>query len=528
MNLVSNWSIQHPILYFLFNPVLQWLRQEVVDPPPICSSKSGSCASQIEELINSILICVQLVASRCPRNGEKDESTKYLLDGYLLTRDLSHLMRLDIIKDKLSSTFSVISSYSDVKEALSTVIPFLDLYLSLALDQISALATWTKALFKFNFVLCSLLRSLCQQGFCRPTEMDEEAGPTDTPDVTGGTGIGSGLGAESISKEIQEESQIEGLQETAEDSQRENEADPDAIETTEDFGGELEDISEVDDDIGSSEDESEFDETLENLNAHDPSITNEKMRDNSQPPGDSDGRDGMMDESHSIKQPESSKTMSQENRDLKKPEEGTHVDGMKEEMELQDEPNNDSFVDGTPMEQVPDADTLDLPDDINLDDKEESEGDDGVPEDCEFGEDQSADLPEDMVNEDMDDKPSLGSGSDDANDLDDKTPGKPEAGDANYGENEIQDAIPKHPDIPSGGEKEDSIDDIGSEARVSGSSGDSGKSQNENNDKLSTQEKEDEDAKCEYRPIYDYKLLILPQIIGCIRGPTAVECFFRT
>lgn len=514
IRLASDWLIQHPMLHFLFNPLLQWLREEVLVPLQICSSTSGSTPSQLEELIDSLRDCVQRVASRCSSDDKKEESNKYLLDGYLIARDLTGLMRLGDMKDKIVNTFSIVSSYADAKECLLIVTPFLDLYVSLALDQISALATWTKALFKLNFVLCSLMRSLCQNGFCRPAEIDTNSGPNaETSDTAEGTGIGDGSGGESISKEIEDESQIEGLQDTAEeDVERKNEADADAIEMADDFGGELEDMSEVDGDDRSSLEESEFDETLGDIDVRDPSAVNEKIRDDSQPPANSDGHDGRIDEKRSTKQTELSEVMAKDGEDTKKAEdlgEVTQEDSIKEEIGLQDEQNTDPFVDGAPMEQVPDADSLDLPENVNLDDKDEMNGEHDVQEDCESFEDQSVDLPEDMVGDDMDDRLSPSSGLD--NDVDDQAPGRtqPEPGEAKCEENEIQDTIASYPDISPGDGKADAMDDTNSESGEPGSGGNSGYPQNKGDDKLSTQEEEDHDVKCESWSTHDYRILTL-------------------
>lgn len=504
ISLVSDWLLHHPVLHFLLNPLLRWLREEVVPVPLlICNSTSGSNSLQVEELINSLLACVQSVASRCSRHDKKEDSRKHLLNGYLLSRDLTHLLCLGTISDKFARAFSALSSYAVVIEYFLAVIPLLDLYISLALDQLSSLTAWTKTLFKLDFVLCSLLKSLSQQGFCRPVETDKDAGPdTETSDLVEGTGIGDGLGGDSVSKEIEDESQIEGLQDQAkgeEDVERTN--DPDAIEMIDDFGGELEDISEVgDDDDQSSLEEPEFDETLGDLDAHDPSAANEKIRDNSEVPRDSDGRDGKVDENHSTKQTESSEVTAKEGRDATKPGEsgeGTEEDVMEKETDLEDD-HGDPCVDGGPMEQVPDADTLDLPDNINLDDKDEKEGDLDVGEDAEFCEDQEENLAEDIVTEDVEDKGTLRNGPENTEDVDEDVNEKTlertqtEPDEAEYGENEIQDRSTAYSDISSGGEKADPTDILHSETRKSELGGNAGSAQNAG---MSVQEGEDQDAK---------------------------------
>lgn len=377
--LITTWQKEQPALHFLLSPLQQWLSDQVVVPLSLRSSISEPNASKLEQFINSLLVCTQTLASRCSDDNKGEESDEYILNGYIDNRDFTHLLHLDEIKGKLTDLIADLSSWSDVKEPLSIITPFLDVYLTLAQEQLLSLSNWTKAFFKLSFVLCSLLLSLCQVGFCKPPDIgDEDDACGGTVDATGGVGIGDGLGTDNVSKEIEDESQIEGLRGEEIDSKEEQSGhdEGDAIEVNDDFGGELEDFPEQDteeDDRGAGEEQEEFDETLGNLDPLDPSAIDEKMWSDKQGSEGSDDQQGEADTGHSEKQKGSSELVAKDGKERKKSkeslEERTQEDVEvtdQEEIEAEDDSNSDPNVNGAPLEHIPDANTLDLPDDIDL------------------------------------------------------------------------------------------------------------------------------------------------------------------
>ncbi len=375
---ITTWQEEQPALHFLLSPLHQWLSDQFVVPLQLRNSISETNASKLEHLINSLLVCAQTLASRCS-NDKGEDSDKYILDGYIHNRDFTNLLHLGEIKDKLTDVTADISYWFDVRESLLIITPFLDVYLSLAREQLLSLSNWTKALFKLNFVLCSLLLSLCQQGFCKPPDLGDEGDASgEMADATEGMGIGDGLGTDNVSKKIEDESQIEGLRGEESESKDEQSGrdEGDAIEVNDDFGGELEDIPEADmeeDDDNSVEGEKEeFDETLGNLDPLDPSAVDEKMWGDKKSAEGSDDREGDAGTDHSREQKGPSELVAKEGKEKhesskeRTQEDAEVTDQDEQEMEAEDDSNSDPNVNGAPLEHLPDANPLDLPDDIDL------------------------------------------------------------------------------------------------------------------------------------------------------------------
>lgn len=386
--MVSQWCKTQLRLHYLLSPLQIWLKEQHITPLLPFDDPVGTVTdtTHLEALVTSLLVSVQSLVSRCPDTvpQDGDDTEKYILKGYQFARDFTHLLNLDNIKDQLDQLLLSISSQSSLFQTLERVMPFLILYLSLAKDQLVVHSNWTKALFKLDFVLCSVLQTLSQQGFCQPPEGEEKDANGEGMESAAGVGIGEGSGTENISKEIEDESQIEGLK--GEDGEnKDNEADHeggDAIEMDDDFGGKLEDVPDKgSDDEAESDDgsEPEFDETLGELDDLDPAAVDEKMWGDEKGPEDSDNTEEKAEKDLSKEQGGPSELTAKESSEGKKPQEksedmqqGADKDDAEDvEAEVKseggDDDLNDPNVSGMPMdEHVQEANTLDLPDEMDL------------------------------------------------------------------------------------------------------------------------------------------------------------------
>jgi midasin len=369
------------------------------------------------------LISIQSLISRCPvitDDGASEELEDYISNGYKFVRDFTHLLGLDKINVLLDALLIELSSCTNFRPILTKILPFFEIYLNLVRDHLAVHNNWTKSLFKLVFILCTVMQTLSQQGFCQPPASDDNDEGGEVEVDAAGTGIGDGSGNDDVTKEIEDESQIEGLQgDDVENKEHEGKHDnDDAIEMNEDFGGALEDIPDAgsEKDVESdADDEPELDETLENLNDHDDTAVDEKMWGDEKGPEDSRNSEDQTNQDHSKKQDDSSEVVGKEGREQnkskeKQSEETVEPEGKDESggEENESDESSDPNVSGAPMnDHVPDANTLDLPDDINLsgDDVDMSDGsvddtgmeqdDDGMGEEHQPAEDATPDAMDD-------------------------------------------------------------------------------------------------------------------------------------
>jgi midasin len=353
-----------------------------------------------------LLVTVQALISKCPEpnptEAEEEHNDHYILQGYRVVRDFTHLLNIDTIVSALDTVIvHFVSRGMGLDQHLRRILPFLDHYLDLVKDQLTTHSQWTKALFKLDFVICSVLHTLSTQGFCKPPDFDNSKDGEDTAEGVGGVGLGEGSGSQNVSKDIEDESQVEGLQGEEEQEPTDNKGDNDAIELSEDFGGDMEDIPDTGSQDGEGSDqESDADpeERLGNLDAADPSAIDEKLWGDENGPEDDRPQENPIQD-HSKKKSGESEVSAKEGKEQPQSKEQPSDQkeaGDERTSDVEDEPipedvgddtPNDPEVSGAPMDDyVQDADTLDLPDDMDLDKDDKDLGGD-LPEDMEEDED---------------------------------------------------------------------------------------------------------------------------------------------
>ncbi|GAA5896896.1 hypothetical protein JCM8208_007119 [Rhodotorula glutinis] len=417
-----------------------------------------------DDVVSAVLIIAQnlkKVAVEGVKVAEDDE----LVDGAVgvagrTYRSLFATFRLDEMVVKVEQfarqAHAVLSQPQQTSSAaafVARVAPFLRIYADLLSRHLASFFDWHKASLKLNHVLASILKELASDGFCRPPE-DDGKGESDQTDgkTSEGTGMADGTGAKNVSDEIEDESQLEGLQsdvpqEKRDDEQQPDEDDDNAVEMKGDFEGDLEDRgdgakedgdeSESDDD----DDQAEPEEQVADVDPLDPSSVDEKFWGDDEPPQEDKG--GKTDEVNqettksageaemNAKEDEgpAPEPKGQEGEDPSKGDdepaskdeaqgkEGEEQDGEApdgEEAEGADAEEEMGDVEGGVEEEanqetgerldnaMPEADNLDLPDDMNLDgdDKDKDAGED---EDLDL--DEMANMPEEGPEGENDERP---------------------------------------------------------------------------------------------------------------------------
>ncbi|KAF7364926.1 Midasin [Mycena venus] len=358
--------------------------------PPVSLRSDTDAAAVVEnteDVINLFLVHVQSMLAACPESVEEDdERERYIEQDYHQVRNLTRLLKLKQTVESLNNALLHLAVRGhDIQTDLQRFLPFLAQYLQLAQDQLIAHSEWTKALFKLDFVLCSVTQTIAKDGFCKPPDADETGAGGDTSEVSGGMGLGAGEGAQNVSNEIEDESQVEGLKGDDDEGNdpKDTNDDNDAIEMSEDIGGSLEDVpeeegsqDEKDSDQGSDADP---EEQLGDLDASDPSAVDEKLWGDEQGPQDSSEKDDKTNQDHSEQKSGESEVVAKEGEQQPQPKE--KKDGgeqpadqeppshTEDEAVAEGEEDQDDHPDasGAPMEDyIQDANTLDLPDDMDL------------------------------------------------------------------------------------------------------------------------------------------------------------------
>ncbi|KAF9586477.1 AAA ATPase midasin [Lunasporangiospora selenospora] len=305
--------------------------------------------------------------------------------------------------------------------------PFIQQYLFLAQHHLFHFVQYHRTINKMTYVLCNTFSLLFSKGFCIP-EMEQEMKEGEEESNVTGTGIGEGEGGKDVSDEIEDEEQVLGTQNEQkkdEDKNKETKEEDKGIEMENDFEGNLEDVEpssdqEDEDDDEDEEEQEDPEEAIGDVDDDNPEAIDEKMW------GDDEAEDGrdndkMIDEDKSTEQNEQESDMvakdeedtgkkddkkknktkedkkdkgkdeqvdegqegGEEERDDKPPEEDE--DAEEEEFEdHNDEESAEHKPDDQQQVEIPEAETLDLPDDLNLDGDEKEDKEDEGPEEDSF------------------------------------------------------------------------------------------------------------------------------------------------
>ncbi|KAJ4482340.1 midasin nuclear AAA ATPase [Lentinula aciculospora] len=390
------------------HPMLDWLRtfdlnhcsvtKAVLDPASACNGN---------EIINVCLATVEILLARSsnpPSSEERESRDHYIREDYQGVRDFTTVLKIDQVIQLLNNSLKGFATGSALD--VDRYLPFLEVYSNLLHIQLTSHSNWTKSLLKLNFVLCSVIDTICRQGFCKPPEPDEEGTSSGdgVAEMSDGVGMGEGAGASNVSKEIEEESQVEGLQGEKDDmNESRDDQDDDAIEMSQDFDGDMEDVP----DSGSqAEEESESEsnpdpeEQIQDLDASDPAAVDEKFWGDEKGPDDGDDKTNkdsstqQSAESEVVAKEGGNRPESKNNDPAESNDKGAESqpdaeeDEQKEaQQEVEEEDLSHPDANGAPMdEHVPEADTLDLPEDMDMGvenvtdemDVDENENEDGL------------------------------------------------------------------------------------------------------------------------------------------------------
>ncbi|OSD02514.1 midasin [Trametes coccinea BRFM310] len=480
--LLRGWTEGPNVVAIFARSVLEWLeKRDAFSNAQFEHIRSEVSTDNTAGLIDRLLLSAQgiLAIPLPPAKSESDMDEtpdRFVRDYNRSIMQITRALKQDEVSALLTSVVkdAVRTSPEELGTRLARILPFLDTYLELARVQLTNHCAWTKALFKLDYVICTVMRTIAQDGFCKPPDAGEAEAGEGAMEDAGGVGLGEGTGKENVSKEIEDESQVEGLQgEAEEDEDVERAEEGNALEMSEDFGGKMQDVEEEegegeeDEDEGSDEEEPE--EQIGDLDAADPSAVDEKLWGDESGPEDTKQDQNQTAEDHSTKQQQQeSETVAKEDEGRKESkekqkeqsaeegkegeegEEPVPEDAMQEE-EAQEEEGEQDQQGGAPLDDfVPEANTLDLPEDLDFgkDDGKEPEMDEDIDmgED-EGGEDEAEGPEEERPGEGVDE----GAEEDDAMDMEDNPQAVPE--EAPQPENvseDIVDGATAQPDLHAG------------------------------------------------------------------------------
>ncbi|KAF5303068.1 hypothetical protein FQR65_LT08397 [Abscondita terminalis] len=329
-----------------------------------------------QKLMKKILVVVQCTYKKYKE--QDSESSELLKTSILqsLSSDADILNMLGVLKDlhntikygfKLNSLeiskckFVILQ----IRPILNQLIMFYQYFLT---QQVSAY----RAVCKMCCVVCNIFNSLVTKGFCIPPEFSEELNSDGNDRGTNGMGLGEGEGERDVSDRIESEDQLDDAEPTGQEEKEQEDADckeeEKGIDMSDDFDAKIQDIENENDDNDTEDAEEQMGDTDKNAEQLDQQIwgSDDEEDDNKDDEGEHETGDrGEKQGQDELAAKENEETNKHEDK------EGKNSDEKRKEInELEDPVYDDDQVDpyhGNPP-QYPEPETMDLPEDIQVDD----------------------------------------------------------------------------------------------------------------------------------------------------------------
>lgn len=412
-NGLAKWNTKYPKLAFIGDMTTSWINERLatdVEAPQ--HSESTYTLADLDKISRNISDSVLVLVQKAREILNEDisqENDNWFIQSQTRLATFCKILRQPQFFRKIQQAMTIANSigmqqdetaYAKALGLVGATIPFVHEYTELCSIIESRMIHNFATTNKGAYTLMRTLQNLASNGFCSPQE--EQKPDEDSSATKDGTGLGDGSGAQNNSNDVEDDEDMsEHAQKDNEDQNKDdkdNDEDDNAVDIDGDMGaGDLEDASDQDksdDEENDDEDENELDEEVGDVDDLDPNAVDEKMWDEKGEENDKEkksddipegGNDDDMqakedDEEQQGDGPEP-KQSDEGNND--KNEEDENAEEEEDVGEQDDSVNQQEKEDLEP--QVPETDTLELPEDMNLDgEDDDDEKQDGKEDDDDF------------------------------------------------------------------------------------------------------------------------------------------------
>ncbi|KAI9841030.1 MAG: AAA ATPase midasin [Sclerophora amabilis] len=384
---LREWSAQQPLTSFILEQIVQWtlldLHHKTDSPSPEIKESGGSDRSNVADVDKALSKTVDcmLVALQGLQRLQSQESSTIEENLWLMRQDsmlraaLTSLHALDITR-LLEEAFSKLThsnghfeqkSLSVAAALFHTISPVFQQYSQIYYEVVQRYGDFHRSTCEMTHQLLKSFTQLASQGFCTPSEQGD-SNDDNAEKVEGGPGLGEGEGAEDISKNVGDNEDLSELAQEPGDArdEKEIEDEKDAVDIDDDLEGQMGDISdnaEDDDDDRSQNEEGEddIDEEAGAIDNLDPDAVDEKMWDGN---GEKMEKEQEGKESKGKADNDDTTAAQQDGRVEKE----LSADDEDEDVESANASENETVEGGAenPETQVQEGDTLELPEDMDL------------------------------------------------------------------------------------------------------------------------------------------------------------------
>ncbi|KUJ07208.1 midasin [Mollisia scopiformis] len=408
-------SRDRPDLAFIVDQILPWTN---TTSSSVINSKVSKDLEDLDiklsTVCDTILVAIEKYKKTIAEIPTSTEDPSWLIKSHANLEDSIKSLHCANVNDQIEEAFEILrhldladDSKSKAAGALFAVTqPIVQQYFNILQDAITRYGQLHRATCKSSYILAKNFIHIASQGFCTPSEKsDAQDGKTEK--LEGGTGLGDGEGTEDISKDIQDDEDLDELAQEPNTGEKEDiEDEQDAVDMADgDMEGQMgdaEDKGEDDKDLkGDEESGDEMDEEAGDVDDLDPTAVDEKMWNGD---GEQAEKDQEGDDSKGKASKEEPAAAQESNKEAGQADDGNEGE---EEEEMVGEEQGEEVKQEEVEKHDPHAqegETLDLPEDMELEGNEDGESvggsDDGMNDLSDVEQDENSG--EDVVNDGKD------------------------------------------------------------------------------------------------------------------------------
>ena len=360
--------------------------------PATCSLQN--LESEVRLLCDSVFGVTENITKLIEVPSAKEDW--YEEDGWFRdSQDLISRLNVALSKDQILANFSSciktavqVGSNGETNAALAvfgSAFPLVYEYMEFCnVVKFTMLMNYSK-MTKSLLILMSTLHQLATSGFCSPREENSDMDDQDLSNAKDGTGLGDGAGEKNNSEDVDQDEDItENAQKTNDERESDNEQDVEddtAVDIEGDMAGELEDApdNEKDEENDEEGDEEDVEDEVGSIDELDPNQIDEKMWDDDDDKSGegqkkSDSLSGQAD-NDDLQGVDDDQSQADNGDDQSEDNNGGDGEEEQEEEDVGEQEDNVQQQDLEELEpQAKESEILELPEDMNLDNESDVEG----------------------------------------------------------------------------------------------------------------------------------------------------------
>ncbi|KAJ5175879.1 Midasin [Penicillium canariense] len=388
------WVQDRPDLSFALDQIVPWIQTNSIPSAGLLGKGTVSIQSFDDSLLSAVdkmLVGLQQL---------KDVPTAITFDGLMSRSDefFSRASRAVHLNEITSSFDEVLGHLQNLQDksasALSmaaalvtSILPIANKYYHICQDLTGRFISVHREICKTSYILTKTFTQLASEGFCSPAEASQDEGKEGK--MESGTGLGDGEGAEDISKDVGDD---EDLSELAQQAEKED-ADKDEMDDSADAvnmdqeemegeTGEHQEEGDEEEKDDNDDEEDNIDEEVGSVDDLDSGAVDEKLWDGA---NDEQQKETENEEGKGQAEEDQQAAAQEQKQEGEEGQKGEEEDGDEEDEEEEAPDDEGEAVGREDMDvtdpQTKEEETLDLPDEMQLDGNDQDGGDEGEDDD---------------------------------------------------------------------------------------------------------------------------------------------------